>query len=103
MNSKALSMLGMARRANRISLGHDAALEALKKGSASLIITSSDASGRLCEEFENACVEKDVAYIQSKHTMNEIGAAAGAKTTAVLSVNDCGFAKRLNELIREDD
>ncbi len=103
MTGKTLGMLGMARRANKTSLGHDAALESLNKGDSKLIVTSSDASERLCGEFENACKRTGTAYLKTKYTMNETGAALGAKTTAVLSINDEGFAKRLNELIREDD
>ena len=103
MNSKALNMLGMARRANRLSLGHDATADSLNSGAAELVLTCADASDRLCGEFEKACSEKGVTYLRTKYTMNETGAATGAKLTAVLSVNDKGFAVRITELIREDD
>ena len=102
MNDRTLNMLGMARRANRVSLGHDAALDSLKKGEAQLILTSSDASARLCEEFSSAC-HNGTKYLQLKYTMNETGACMGAKTTAVLSVNDKGLADRIQELLLEDD
>ncbi len=103
MNDKTLGMLGMARRANSVSLGHDAALESLKKGGAVLILTASDASKRLCDEFERLCGEKGVGYIRTGYTMAQTGACMGAKTTAVLSVNNIGFADRIAELIREDN
>ena len=96
-------MLGMARRANRVSLGHDAALDSLKSGNARLILVSGDASERLCGEFENACAENGTPFEKLKYNMNETGASMGAKTTAVLSVNDEGFAAKIKELIREDD
>lgn len=102
MTDRTLNMLGMARRANKVSLGHDATLDSLKNGEAKLILTSSDASERLCEEFGSAC-KNGTAYLRLKYTMNETGASMGAKTTAVLSINDKGFADRIQELIREDD
>ncbi len=34
--------------------------------------------------------------------MNELGASLGYKTTAVLTLNDRGFAERLTQLIREE-
>ena len=101
--NKLTGILGMARRANRVSLGHDASLDALKKSSGKLILLSCDASDRLKDEFKNACEEYRVKCITLEYTMNELGAGMGAKTTAVLSVNDEGFAKRINELILEDD
>lgn len=96
--NKTLNMLGMARRANKVSLGHDASLEALNKSLSRLIVVSSDASDRLREEMRGKCEALGTECLTLEYTMNELGASLGAKTTAVLSVNDEGFAKRIQEL-----
>ena len=94
--------MGMARRANRVSLGHDACESAVKSGSASLVITSCDASQRLKEEMAGLCENYNTDYFELDCTKFDLGAALGAKITAVLSIDDAGFAKRITELIREE-
>lgn len=101
--NRTLNMLGMARRANRVSLGHDAALAELKASKSRLILLSSDASERLCDEFAGECSARRIPCLKTAFTMNELGACMGAKTTAVLSIGDAGFAKRITELISEDN
>lgn len=51
MNDRALGLLGIARRASALSLGHDAALSSVKKRRASVCILASDSSERLKDEF----------------------------------------------------
>ena len=51
MDDKALGLLGIARRAGRLSLGHDAAKGAVLAGRARLCLISADASDRLEREF----------------------------------------------------
>ena len=102
MNDKALNLLGMTRRADKISLGHDASVAAIKDGKARLCILSSDASERLKNEMETLCDSRKTDHTVLERTMDEFGAALGCKTTAVLTVNDRGFAERLAQLIREE-
>lgn len=102
MNEKALNLLGMARRADKISLGHDASVASLKGGKAMLCLLSLDASERLKNEMLTLCDTRKTDGIVLSRTMNELGAALGCKTTAVLTVNDRGFAERLTQLIREE-
>ena len=46
-DSKLNGVLGLARRAGKVSLGHDAALTAVKQRAAHLCLVASDASERL--------------------------------------------------------
>ena len=55
MNDKFLSLLGMARRCGKISLGHDAVISSVVKNKAKLVILSSEASERLQREIRHAC------------------------------------------------
>lgn len=103
MNDRALGLLGIARRASALSLGHDAALSSVKKGKASVCILASDSSERLKDEFISLCEKTDgkTPALTLGCTMNDLGRCLGAKMTAVLTVNDGGFARKITELIRE--
>ena len=99
-NDKALSMLGLCRRAGKLSCGHDAAHTSIKHGHAKLCLLSSDASPRLCEEFEHACSSegRSIPFAVTPYTMDQIGAATALRS-AVLTVDDGGFAARLKTLL----
>lgn len=102
MNSKVSGLLGLARRAGKLSLGHDAAAAAVQNGEAGLCLLAADASERLCGEFSRA-VQKfgdgRLSLLKTDYTMEDLGQSIGYKKTAVLTVNDRGFAERITELI----
>ena len=102
MNDKFLNLLGMARRAGKLSLGHDAAKGAVRYGKAQLVIISEDASQRLREEFEGIASSDDrnTEILFTDYTMYAIGTAIGSKA-GVLTVDDKGFAERLSYLYNE--
>ena len=99
-NPKLLSLLGMCRRAGRLSCGHDAAIGSVRSKSAKLCLLSSDSSQRLRKEIEReASFEgRDIPVKLMLSTMEEIGTATGLKS-AVVSVNDEGFAKTMLGLL----
>ena len=94
MNDKLLHFLGIARRAGRLSLGNDAAIEAMRKGHTKLLLLASDISPRTAGGVRSAAQEEEVALVQTKATMDEISMALG-KRTGVIAVNDAGFANKL--------
>lgn len=102
MNSKFLSLLGMARRAGKLSLGHDAAKGALVSNKATLCILSSDTSERLKSEFRGLCESdtRSVPIIIADSTMFELGHAVGSKA-GVITVDDAGFSQRLERLSQD--
>ncbi len=97
---KALSMLGMSRRAGRLSMGHDMAEKSIKSHKARLVIFCCDASPRLVDEFkktlENARL--DIPVIVTEFTMSEIHFSIGYKA-GVMTLDDDNFAKRIIELL----
>ena len=101
MNEKLLHLLGIARRAGRLSLGNDPAIEALRKGNTRLILFASDLSPRTAGGVEFAAKEEGVAAVRTKATMDEISMALG-KRTGVVAVNDVGFAKKLLALCADE-
>lgn len=100
MNDKFLSLLGIARRAGKLSSGHDAVKEAVNGGKCRLLIFTCDSSERLRDEFIHRVSEKKASVLITDYTMNDIHSATGSKA-AVISVNDSGFAGRLTELSGE--
>ncbi|MEE1138790.1 MAG: ribosomal L7Ae/L30e/S12e/Gadd45 family protein [Acutalibacteraceae bacterium] len=99
-NPKLLSLLGMCRRAGRLSCGHDAAIGSVRSKSAKLCLLSSDSSQRLRKEIEREATfdGRDIPVRVIASTIEEIGKATGLKS-AVVSVNDEGFAKTMLGLL----
>ena len=98
MNDKFLSLLGMARRAGKVSLGHDAAISSIVKSKACLCVLSAEGSDRLKREVEHACnyQGKSIPLLITDYTISELSFAIGSKA-AVITVDDEGFAKALSE------
>lgn len=96
MNDKFLSLLGMARRSGRVSLGHDAVIGSVVRNKAKLCVMSSESSERLQKEIQHACSyeNKNIPVIITHYTLLELSSAVGSKA-AVISVDDEGFAKAL--------
>lgn len=103
-NNKILPLLGLARRAGRVSLGHDAAVSSIVKNKAKLCVLSSDASERLKNEFLHATSyeNKSIPLIVLYEDMLSLGNAVGSKCR-VLTVDDEGFANKILSLYNETD
>lgn len=100
MCDKLKSILGLARRANKISLGTDSVTESIRKNIAKLIIFSSDASTNTVENIQRKT--RDIRTLKIKGDMDFIGSAIGKKC-AVISINDEGFSKTICRLIEEEE
>lgn len=102
MNSKKyIGMLGLSRRAGKLSMGHDMALKAIKENRAQLVIFSSDISERLIEEFKRAADKSNIKCLKIEETMNDIHFALGYKA-GVLTVDDINFSNRITQLINQE-
>jgi len=100
---KALSMLGLARRAGRLSMGHDMAEKAIISGKAGLVIFASDSSQRLFCEFEHLMYKKNIniKVLKPEITINEIHFACGYKA-GVITVDDMNFAVKIISLLQDE-
>lgn len=98
MNDKFLSLLGLSRKAGKLSLGHDAVINSIVKNKAQLCILSCDASPRLQKEIAHACTfeNKNIPVIVTEYTLIDLSMSVGSKA-AVISVDDEGFASSLRE------
>ena len=103
MNDKFLNLLGMARKSGKLSLGHDAAISSIVKNKAKLCIISFEASERLKKEMSHACSfeDKNIPVLITKYETLTLSKAIGSKA-AVMTVDDEGFGKALQERYNED-
>lgn len=103
-NKKYLSMLGMARRAGKLSMGHDMAEKSIKSKKATLLLFASDISNRLVDEFskttERYC--PSLTCIKIDETINDLHEALGYRA-GVITVDDYNFSKRIIELVNQEE
>ena len=99
-NQKVISMLGLARRAGKLSMGHD--MHALFGHKAKLLIFCSDVSPRLVAEFEKTIElhHFKVKVIKTDITIDEIYFGVGYKA-GCMTVNDENFAKKIISLLNQ--
>ncbi|MFU0832072.1 MAG: 50S ribosomal protein L7ae [Oscillospiraceae bacterium] len=100
MNNKLLSLLGIARRAGKLSLGCDAARDAAL-GGCPLILFAADLSPHTVRKVTAAVARGKTEMVTLHADMDAIGKAIG-KRTGVIAVHDIGFAKKLLALNAEE-
>ena len=100
MNKKLLSLLGIARRAGRLSLGFDAAADAMQNNQCRLLLLANDLSERTVRSITRTAQQTDTRMIVLDIPMETLGAAIG-KLTGIVSVNDKGFAEKMKTLCGE--
>lgn len=98
MNDKLLSLLGLCRRAGKMSIGNDPVLDSIHHKKARLVILANDLSPRTAKGVLMTAHENNVAVLDSNRTKDQMGTALG-KYCAVIAIEDSGFAKKLKELI----
>ena len=103
MTNKYISMLGLARRAGKLDMGHDTVCDAVRKRRVKLLVLTSDSAKRLEEELlrltEQYC--RSVPCVRIPETMDEIHFSLGYRA-GVMAVNDSNFATRIIELIQQE-
>ena len=95
---KALPLLGIARRAGRLALGMDPAVEAMQKQKAFLLLLSPDLSSRSRKRVQEQAERYGAELMEIPFGMDEIGTALG-KRSGIIAVCDGGFAGKLKELL----
>lgn len=103
-DKKYLSMLGLARRAGKLSMGHDMAMKSLREKKATLLLFSSDMSQRVMREFDVAR-EKFYPSLDVKilpEQIDQLFSALGYRA-GVITVDDENFSKRILELINQEE
>ena len=98
MNDQLLSLLGLARRAGRTTLGFDAVCGSALKNESKLILAAADASEGTMRKLHNHLSGSEINIREIPYSIEAINAAIG-KPVRLISINDSGFAKKINELL----
>jgi ribosomal protein L7Ae-like RNA K-turn-binding protein len=94
--SKALTLLGFARKAGRLAVGTAATVDAIKRKKAYLAITASDISEKSSKEIRFLCEKHNVKFITPTFDTYEITGAIGTRA-GIIAVLDEGFAAAIAE------
>lgn len=101
MPSKALSLLGMARAAGKLTVGFDAVVALAGEGKAALVVLASDLSEKSEKELRFQTRAVPVRVVRLTADKDTVGAAVGAKKPiGILAVSDIGFADALTRVIQ---
>lgn len=92
--NKIYSMLGIAKKGGKISIGFDVTCMEVKSKKSNLVLMAADASDKTKENIQFLCDKYDIKYVE--YGEKEIlGKSLGRKVVSVLSVNDTNIASYL--------
>ena len=98
--NKIYSLLGIAMRGRNLVSGEFQTLEAIKKGSAMLVIIAEDASDNTKKLFSDKCLFYQVPVFQYG-TSEELGKAVGKDLRSSVGVCDAGLADAVIRKLKE--
>lgn len=93
---KVLSMIGMAKKAGRVTSGGFLSEKSIKAGESALVIIASDISDRGKKTITDSCKYYGVKYIEYADS-EKLGKITGGGNRMVVSINDEGFAAAVLE------
>lgn len=94
---KLFGMLGLAKRAGKVSTGAFICGKMIKSHRAKLVILAADASDNTKKSIKDSCSYYKVKLIEISD-MASLGHATGGGERAVVSVNDNNFAKAISDI-----
>ncbi len=89
--SKVLSLLGLAMRGHNLVSGELQTVDAVKSGTACLVIIAQDASANTKKLFNNKCSYYEIP-VHEYGTKEDLGRAIGKDLRSSLGVCDAGLA-----------
>jgi ribosomal protein L7Ae-like RNA K-turn-binding protein len=98
----ALSILGLARRAGRVSGGTEAVRQTIRDGRAKLVVMATDASETQLDKIRSTIHNRTIPQVHLGDR-NMLGAAIGSPPLAAVAVTDASFAARLLEELEHDE
>lgn len=100
MTDNLYNFIGLAMKAGKVASGEQSCEMAIKRGKASLVIVSEDASPNTEKKFKDACLYKGIPfYIFGEK--EKLGKCVGKDIRSVIAVTDENFSRKLAELITE--
>lgn len=100
--NKVFSLLGIAMRGHNLVSGELQTLEAIKKGSAMLVIIAEDASDNTKKLFADKCLFYEVP-VYNYGTKEDLGRAIGKDLRSSVGVCDAGLADAIIKRLEEEE
>ncbi|MGI6403198.1 MAG: L7Ae/L30e/S12e/Gadd45 family ribosomal protein [Oscillospiraceae bacterium] len=99
MRNKALSLLGLCKKAGYLILGFDETARALEKGKAELLVLAADLSPKSAKEIIRLADRQNINAVRLDVTMEELWYTLG-KRAGILTVTQKGLADKIVALTR---
>ena len=99
IDNKVYGILGLARRAGKISFGTESSIETIQKGKAKLVIVTTDSSDRTKNNFEELSKKFNVEF-RIFGTIENLSKSIGQNNKAVIVIKDKNFS---NEIVKKID
>ncbi len=80
-----------------MTIGNDAVIEAMISGESCLVLLAENASQRTAKDIMETAQKNNIQIVRLSYDKQQISRALG-KLTAVISINEAGFAKKIIEL-----
>lgn len=97
VTANALGLLGLARKAGKLELGEDPVGAACRSRQVRLVLLASDAAENTAGKAQRLAGTAGVRCLRLPFSKEELGAALGRNSCAVLALTDEGFAKAFLE------
>ena len=94
LNNKIYGLIGLSRRAGKISFGSSSSIETIEKKKAKIVIVAEDSSDRTKKNFKDLCENLNVEY-RIVGTIEKLSQSIGQVNKAVIVIKDENFAKEL--------
>ena len=98
IDNKVYGLLGLARRAGKISFGTESSIETIQKGKAKLVIVTTDSSDRTKNNFEELSKKFNVEF-RIFGTIENLSKSIGQNNKAVIVIKDKNFS---NEIVKKN-
>ena len=99
---KVLQFLGMIKRAGYLEAGEEQVESTARAHKARLILTASDASANSAKKAVEFAVLGNAVSMKVPYTKEQLGAAIGKQSSAVIAITHLGMAAQLVNKISED-
>ena len=98
INNRVCGLLGLARRAGKISFGTEACMQDIQKNKIKVLIIATDAAERTKMSFHKICNSKKIPIFEILN-IDEISNAIGQSNKAVIGIRDVNFSNEVIKII----
>ncbi|NLM51810.1 MAG: 50S ribosomal protein L7ae [Firmicutes bacterium] len=98
MMHKVLSLLGLARRAGKLTFREAENLRAIRSGAAKLVILAGDAGGAMAKKYRDKSNFYGVPLLVAAEK-KDLGRALGTSPCTAVVILDAGLALRIKKLL----